>query len=154
MNKIKSITVFFLLTFLLSGCGFKVTDKTPLKNYIIEGIETQGDKKSGFIIKSIFLKTIGNKGSKRLQVTINTNKNKKVAEKNSSNRITRYEINLSTKVTIKYLDNDDIKVFNNSINGSYNVSDNHTTTINNQRNLEKNLAKKSGERIIKELLIQ
>ena len=154
MNKIKSITVFFLLTFLLSGCGFKVTDKTPLKNYIIEGIETQGDKKSGFIIKSIFLKTIGNKGNKRLQITINTNKNKKVAEKNSSNRITRYEINLSTKVTIKYLDNDDIKVFNNSINGSYNVSDNHTTTINNQRNLEKNLAKKSGERIIKELLIQ
>ena len=154
MNKIKSITVFFLLTFLLSGCGFKVTDKTPLKNYIIEGIETQGDKKSGFIIKSIFLKTIGNKGNKRLQITINTNKNKKVAEKNSSNRITRYEINLSTKVTIKYLDNDNIKVFNNSINGSYNVSENHTTTINNQKNLEKNLAKKSGERIIKELLIQ
>ena len=154
MNKIKSITVFFLITFLLSGCGFKVTDKTPLKNYIIEGIETQGDKKSGFIIKSIFLKTIGNKGNKRLQITINTNKNKKVAEKNSSNRITRYEINLSTKVTIKYLDSENIKVFSNSINGSYNVSENHTTTINNQRNLEKNLAKKSGERIIKELLIQ
>ena len=154
MNKIKSITVFFLLTFLLSGCGFKVTDKTPLKNYIIEGIETQGDKKSGFIIKSIFLKTIGNKGSNRLQIKINTDKNKKVAEKNSSNRITRYEINLSTKVTIKYLDSDNIKVFSNSINGSYNVSENHTTTINNQKNLEKNLAKKSGERIIKELLIQ
>ena len=154
MNKIKSITVFFLITFLLSGCGFKVADKTPLKNYIIEEIETKGDKKSGFIIKSIFLKTIGNKGSKRLQITINTNKNKKVAEKNSSNRITRYEINLSTKVTIKYLDSDNIKVFSNSINGSYNVSENHTTTINNQKNLEKNLAKKSGERIIKELLLQ
>ena len=154
MNKIKSITVFFLITFLLSGCGFKVADKTPLKNYIIEEIETQGDKKSGFIVKSIFLKTIGNKGNNGLQITINTSKNKKIAEKNSNNRVTRYEINLSTKVTIKYLDNGTIKVFNNSIKGSYNVSDNHTTTINNQKNLEKNLAKKSGERIIRELILE
>ena len=154
MNKIISIFVFFLLASLLVGCGFKVADKTPLKNYIIEEIETQGDKKSGFIIKSIFFKTIGNSGNRRLKITIDTNKNKKVLEKNSSNRTTRYEVSLSTKVKIKYLDSNDMKVFINSIKGSYDVSDNHTTTINNQKNLEKNLAKKSGERIIKELLVK
>ena len=154
MNKIKYIAVFFLFTLLLSSCGFKVADKRPLKNYVIEEIETQGDKKSGFIIKSIFFKTIGNRGDKRLKITIDTNKNKKIIEKNSSNKATRYEVNLSTKVKIEYLNNDSIKIFNNSIKGSYDVSDNHTTTINNQKNLEKNLAKKSGERIIKELLIQ
>lgn len=154
MNKVNSIIIFFLLTFLLSGCGFKLVDKTPLKNYVIEEIETRGDKKSSFIIKSIFLKTIGNKGDGRLKITINTKKDKKILEKNSSNRVTRYEINLSTKVTINFLDNDDIKIFNNSMRGSYDVSDNHITTINNQKNLERNLAKKSGEEIIKELVIQ
>ena len=154
MNKVKSIIIFFLLTLLLSGCGFKLADKTALKNYVIEEIETQGDKKSSFIIKSIFLKTIGNRGDGRLKITINTNKNKKIIEKNSSNRVTRYEINLSTKVTINFLDNDDIKIFSNSMRGSYDVSDNHITTINNQKNLEKNLAKKSGEEIMKELIIQ
>ena len=154
MNKVKSIIIFFLLTLLLSGCGFKLSDKTALKNYVIEEIETQGDKKSSFIIKSIFLKTIGNRGDGRLKIIINTNKNKKIIEKNSSNRVTRYEINLSTKVTINFLDNDDIKIFSNSMRGSYDVSDNHITTINNQKNLEKNLAKKSGEEIMKELIIQ
>ena len=154
MNKVKSILIFFLLTLLLSGCGFKLADKTALKNYVIEEIETQGDKKSSFIIKSIFLKTIGNRGDGRLKITINTNKNKKIIEKNSSNRVTRYEINLSTKVTINFLDNDDIKIISNSMRGSYDVSDNHITTINNQKNLEKNLAKKSGEEIMKELIIQ
>ena len=154
MNKVKSIIIFFLLTLLLSGCGFKLSDKTALKNYVIEEIETQGDKKSSFIIKSIFLKTIGNKGDGRLKITIDTKKDKNILEKNSSNRVTRYEINLSTKVTINFLDNDDIKILSNSMRGSYDVSDNHITTINNQKNLEKNLAKKSGERIIKELLIQ
>jgi len=154
MNKVKSIIIFFLLTLLLSGCGFKLSDKTALKNYVIEEIETQGDKKSSFIIKSIFLKTIGNRGDGRLKITINTNKNKKIIEKNSSNRVTRYEINLSTKVTINFLDNDDIKILSNSMRGSYDVSDNHITTINNQKNLEKNLAKKSGEEIMKELIIQ
>ena len=154
MNKVNSIIIFFLLTFLLSGCGFKLVDKTPLKNYVIEEIETRGDKKSSFIIKSIFLKTIGNKGDGRLKITIDTKKDKNILEKNSSNRVTRYEINLSTKVTINYLDNDDIKIFNNSMRGSYDVSDNHITTINNQKNLERNLAKKSGEEIIKELVIQ
>ena len=154
MNKVNSIIIFFLLTFLLSGCGFKLVDKTPLKNYVIEEIETRGDKKSSFIIKSIFLKTIGNKGDGRLKITIDTKKDKNILEKNSSNRVTRYEINLSTKVTINFLDNDDIKIFNNSMRGSYDVSDNHITTINNQKNLEKNLAKKSGEEIMKELIIQ
>ena len=154
MNKINSILAFFLLFFLLSGCGFKVADKTPLKNYNIKEIETKGDKKSGFIIKSIFFKTIGNKGNENLKITIDTNKEKEIKEKNSSNRVTRYEINLSTKVTINYLDDNKVKVYSNTISGSYNVSDNHTTTINNQKNLEKNLAKKSGERIIKELLVR
>ena len=154
MNKVKSIIIFFLLTLLLSGCGFKLADKTALKNYVIEEIETQGDKKSSFIIKSIFLKTIEKRGDGRLKITINTNKNKKIIEKNSSNRVTRYEINLSTKVTINFLDNDDIKIISNSMRGSYDVSDNHITTINNQKNLEKNLAKKSGEEIMKELIIQ
>ena len=154
MNKINSIIVIFLLNLFLLGCGFKLADKTPLNNYIIEEIETQGDKKSGFIIKSILLKTLGNKGNKRLKIIVNTNKNKRIIEKNSSNRITRYEVNLSTKVTINYLDDNNTKVFYNSVKGSYNVSDNHTTTINNQKNLEKNLSKKSGEKIIRELAIQ
>ena len=154
MNKLNSILAFFLIIFLLQSCGFKVADKTPLKNYKIKEIETKGDKKSGFIIKSIFFKTIGNKGNENLKILIKTNKEKKIKEKNSSNRVTRYEINLSTKVTINYLDDNKVKVFSNSISGSYDVSDNHTTTINNQKNLEKNLAKKSGERIIKELLVK
>ena len=110
MNKINSIIVIFLLNLLLLGCGFKLADKTPLNNYIIEEIETQGDKKSGFIIKSILLKTLGNKGNKRLKIIVNTNKNKRIKKKNSSNRITRYEVNLSTKVTINYLDDNNLNI--------------------------------------------
>ena len=40
------------------------------------------------------------------------------------------------------------------MNGSFDVSDNHSTTISNQNNLEKNLAKKSTDLIIKEIILK
>ena len=43
--------------------------------------------------------------------------------------------------------------FNISVEGSYDVSDNHSTTINNQNSLEKNLANETADLIIKELIL-
>ena len=83
-----------------------------------------------------------------------TTKEKGIKEKNDNNQITKYQIKVSTSVVINNLISGTKRNLNFLVDGSYDVSNNHSTTINNQNNLEKNLAKEIADLIIKELILK
>ena len=149
------IIFFFLILTATTNCGFKVLDKDKLLNLKIQNIETSGDKKTVFLIRNnlqkIFTK---NQGNEKIILNIKTDKNKKIKEKNLKNQITKYEITLNTNILIKFIDRGTNKDFLISVNGSYDVADNHTSTINNQNNLEKKLSKNSADQIINFLIMK
>ena len=155
MKILKKNFILFIAALLIFNCGFKVLDKSQLQNLKIENLETQGDKKTSFLIKSTLQKYFtNNENGESIFLVIKTDKTKTIKEKNLKNQIKKYAISLNTNISINYLDKIKSKNFTILVNGSYDVSDNHSTTISNQNNLEKNLAKKSANLIIKELILK
>ena len=155
MKILKKNFILFIAVMFIANCGFKVLDKSQLQNLKIESLETQGDKKTSFLIKSSLQKYFtNNENGESIFLVIKTDKTKTINEKNFKNQIKKYTISLNTNISINYLDKIKNKNFTIIVNGSYDVSNNHSTTISNQNNLEKNLAKKSAELIIKELILK
>tara|TARA_B100001057_G_scaffold469675_1_gene530241 strand:+ start:348 stop:827 length:480 start_codon:yes stop_codon:yes gene_type:complete len=155
MKILKKNFILFIALLHITNCGFKVLDKSQLQNLKVESLETQGDKKTSFLIKSNLQKFFtSNENGEKIFLVIKTNKTKTIKEKNRKNQIKKYEISLNTNININYLDEIKNKNFTVLVSGSYDVSDNHSTTISNQNNLEKNLTKKSADLIIKELILK
>ena len=91
--KFFSFTVFL---FLLTNCGFSVVKNNI--NYNITEISTIGDKKINFILKNKLFLNSNDKNQKIIKLNLNTNKTKTIKEKNISNQITKYQININTDI--------------------------------------------------------
>jgi len=151
MHPIKIFIVSFLFL-VLTQCGFKVLDKSELKKYKISLIETSGDKKINFLIKNDLMSNIQNNiSNEEIIIKINSEKNKAIKEKNINNQITKYEISLNTQVEVIFIKENLNKLMSFNISGDYDVGDNHSTTINNQNNLERLLTSKISAQIINKL---
>ena len=145
----------FALLILTISCGYKVLDKSQLFNFKLERFDTEGDNKLNFLIKNNLQKIFkNNEGNERIFLKMKTSKEKGIKEKNDSNQITKYQIKVNTSVIINNLISGTKRNLNFSVDGSYDVSNNHSTTINNQNNLEKNLAKEIADLIIRELILK
>tara|TARA_X000001036_G_scaffold360393_1_gene343345 strand:+ start:58 stop:525 length:468 start_codon:yes stop_codon:yes gene_type:complete len=146
----KIILIIFLLT-LLNNCGFKIAEEKTLRGYFISEIDTYGEGRINYKIKNLLNAKSTDNAKKKLKITLNTNKEKKIKEKNINNEITKYQMNITTKVKFK---DDLLKLSGNfTINatGEYKVLAKHIQTINNEKKLQKNLADEIADRIIEEL---
>ena len=151
----KNITLALIMLIILNNCGYKVIDKSQFSNLKVESFLTEGDNKLNFLIKNNLQKVLGNnQGDERVYFKLKTVKEKEVREKNDSNRITKYQIKIITTVMLNFLDTGKTQNFNISVIGNYDVSDNHSTTINNQNDLEKNLSDETADLIIRELILR
>ena len=140
--------------FFLSGCGFKVLDRAQLKSFQIQEIVTKGDTKINFLIKNNLMNNFSkSEANKSIILDIKSSKEKTIKEKNIKNQITKYKITLLTEVKIDFIGAGLNKKFNIYTDGSYEIAASHATTINNQNNLEKVIAKRTSEKIIKELIL-
>ena len=150
----KNRNIILLLGFLLlSGCGFKVLNKTELRSFQIKEIVTKGDSKNNFLIKNNLMNNFSrSKANESVLLNISSTKNKEIKEKNIKNQITKYKISLITDVKIDLIGAKVNKKFKIYSDGSFDIASSHATTINNQNNLEKILAKKTSEKIINELI--
>ena len=150
----KNRNIILLLGFLLlSGCGFKVLNKTELRSFQIKEIVTKGDSKINFLIKKNLMNNFSrSKANESVLLNISSTKNKEIKEKNIKNQITKYKISLITDVKIDLIGAKVNKKFKIYSDGSFDIASSHATTINNQNNLEKILAKKTSEKIINELI--
>ena len=138
--------------FLMMSCGFKVLDKSSFFNLKINEIQTQGDTKASFLIKNNLQKILNINNEGDHYIVLSTNKKKEIKEKNSKNQITKYRITISSTLSLNSLKTNEKNSFSTEISGSYDVSNNYSTTISNQNNLEKNLAKKTSDLLTKELI--
>ena len=151
----KKIILALIVLIILNNCGYKVINKSQFSNLKVESFLTEGDNKLNFFIKNKLQKVLSNnQGDERIYLRLKTIKKKEVKEKNDSNRITKYQIKINTTVMLNYLDTGKTQNFNISVKGNYDVSDNHSSTINNQNDLEKNLSDETVDLIIKELILR
>ena len=132
MNK---IFLFFFLNLLLFGCGYKVVDKSNLRNFYITEITNTGDNRINFKIKNKLLFNNPENKQKPLSLTIDSNKKKNIYEKNDKNEITKYKIDVEIKV--KYVEVVNKNNGNFVINASkiLDVKDQQSSTLNRERKL-------------------
>ena len=134
--KIISILVFLIL---LSSCGFKPINQKNGNLINFRNIKVTGEQRIAYALKNNLL-LISNKNSKNnydAEIKINKKKNSKI--KNSSGKITRYELSINVSLELTNLD-DNIKINKSFVrSGDYNVAVIHSDTIDNEKNLTKNI---------------
>jgi hypothetical protein len=146
----KIILIIFLLT-LLNNCGFKIAEEKTLRGYFISEIDTYGEGRINYKIKNLLNAKSTDNAKKKLKITLNTNKEKKIKEKNINNEITKYQMNITTKVNYENIFQKMSDDFIINVSGEYKVVEKHISTINNEKKLQKNLANEIADRILKEL---
>ena len=135
---IKRIVFVFLGFFLLSNCGFKVIDNEQLNNYSVENLEITGDNQIAYHIKKV-LNNNNNNDKQKINLKINIQKNKQIKEKNINNEITKYEITITLNVAYIIKLNGKSGQFKINESGSYQVENQYSQTLNNEKKLQDTL---------------
>ena len=146
----KKIILLLLGIFLFFGCGFKPVNLNT--NFKISEINTTGDQRLNYKIKNKLLISESKDNELIIEISLNTNKNKLIKEKNISNEITKYEINIITQVEYRATKGEDLKAFTVTKNGSYEVSSRHSDTLSNEKSLEESLINEVSDEIIERLI--
>ena len=146
----KLFKIFFVLV-LLHGCGFKVQNQSSLKNYYLKSIKTSGDKRINFNIKNKLSLKTGSENGKPLNLTIDTIKTKNVKEKNDKNIITKYAIRIDLKIVVEINGVD--KNINLSDEKDFNVGNQYSQTIRNEKQAIQDITDKLLDRVVKEISI-
>ena len=147
----KKIILIIFLLISINNCGFKIAEKKTLGGYFISEINASGEGRINYKIKNLLNANSTDNAKKKLKITLNTNKEKKIKEKNINNEITKYQMNITTKVKFK---DDILKLsgdFTINVSGEYRVLENHIQTINSEKKLRNNLANEITDKIITEL---
>ena len=147
----KSIFII-LIGFLIQNCGFTVLEQTNLKYFYIKEINATGNNRINYDLKNNLIIKSGNKKNKPLVVSINSSKKKNIKEKNNKNVITKYLIQIDLVVKVES-NNKLVKTINLSEQRDFNVSTQYSQTINNEKQVTKDITDKMVEKIIKEISI-
>jgi hypothetical protein len=149
MKKTLLITLTYLL---LVGCGYKVINKSEKTNFTVEEIIFTGDKRIGNRVNrniSIYFK----ENSKNLlSITLDSQKEKIIKEKNIKNQITKYEIKITVNLKINVINKNIEKYIRLSSYGDYLVGENNSDTRNNELSLMENLISNISEDVYSELI--
>ena len=142
---LKSVIIIFLVT----GCGFKVVNQSQIIDFNIDNISTAGDKRISYIIKNNLLPYSKSDGKKLLNIEIDINKNKSIKERNIKNEITKFQISITAFVQYRSEKNGKFQI---SKRGNFNVSNQYSQTLNNEKKLIEMLSESIAESIIEELI--
>ena len=145
----KLITI--LLTLVLTGCGFKVVQNSSFNNFSISDINTEGDKRINFSLKNKLSLASTESVNKLIQISLKTNKDKQVKERNIKNEITKYQIKITVRVTCTEISNGSEFEFSKSKTGDYSVSKQYSRTLSNEKKLVELLTNNIADQILNEL---
>lgn len=149
-NRILLILILSLITI---NCGFKVVDRSDFGSFNIAEINTTGEKKINFKIRNKLLFNSKEENQRNIVLNLVSLKNKNVKEKNINNKIIKYQIDLV--VNVNYLEVETNKSGDISIkkSGDFNVADQHSQTLNNEKNLLNNLIDDIADELYDELIV-
>ena len=150
----KKIILFISFTFFLIGCGFKVINYSDLIKFNITEIKLLGDKTINHKIKNKLMYKTNIPQKVKINLIIETKRNKSIKEKNSRNEITKYGVTLSSTVTV--LDNLQESIFNLQVtkNGDYAVGDRHANTLQNEKELLKDITNQIADDIFRQISLK
>ena len=143
--------IAILLTLVLTGCGFKVVQNSSFNNFSISDIITEGDKRINFRLKNKLSSASTESVNKLIQISLKTNKDKQVKERNIKNEITKYQIKITVNVTCTEISNGSEFEFSKSKSGDYTVSNQYSKTLSNEKKLVELLTDNIADQILNEL---
>ena len=146
MSKKINIILIFILSFLVLSCGYKKISQVESQIHF-QNVNVTGDKRIGFMLKNDLL-LISNKDSEdKYVLDLNVTKKRKVKQKNSAGKVTRYNLSISANLLFKNIDTQ--KTIERSFvrNSDYDIAKNHSDTINNEKNTKGNVVQKLSEDI-------
>jgi len=137
--------IFFLL---FLSCGFKPIGKIDRNQIFIQDINIKGEKRIGYALKNNILLISNESSENKYLAEIKLVKQKKIKIKDTTGKAKRYTIFLNTSLELVNLSNDirTRKTFIRNID--FDVSEDHSSTINNERNAMNNLTQKISEDMI------
>ena len=143
--------ITILLTLILTSCGFKVVQKSSFNNFSISDIITEGDKRINFSLKNKLSSQSTDSENKLIKISLKTNKDKQVKERNIKNEITKYQIKITVNVTCTEISNGTEFEFSKSKKGDYSVSNQYSRTLSNEKKLVELLTDNIADQILNEL---
>ena len=146
-----TILISVIIIYLNTGCGFKVVNQSGLTNFKIENILTSGDNRISYIIKNKLLPYNNSNGKNLITLEIDLKKNKSIKEKNINNETTKIEISINAVVQYRSDKSGEFKI---SKKGAYNVADQYSQTLTNEKKLIRILSENIAEKIIEELILR
>ena len=149
----RNLTIIFLLI-VLTGCGFKVVERSNFDNFSISKIITEGDKRINFNLKNKLSYASSENEKKLIQISLKTDKDKNVKERNIKNEITKYQIKITVDVTCMEISNGTKFTFSKTKSGDYSVSNQYSQTLSNEKKLIELLTNKLADQILEELTIK
>ena len=143
MKKI-TISLYILIIISLSSCGYSRLNN-QLNEFKFNSIVINGDKKLSYILKNNLSLLSNSESQKSYDLLINLTSSKTSKIKDTAGKTTRF--NMVLNADLKLTDNN--KVVKNrsfTISSDYDVSNNHSDTIRNEKNsIQNNIGALSEE---------
>lgn len=150
---IKKIFIILLCSFFLTNCGFKTVNNSDALKFDIVIETITGDNKINYLLRNeLRQNNLNNKN--KIKLNLETIILKEINEKNIKNEITKYELLIKTRVKYNSLGFDKEEEFLVTKSGVYNVGEQFSRTINNEKKLIKFLTQEISTEIINNLMIK
>lgn len=148
----KKKNTFLIIMFLfLNQCGFKVVNYSELNNFKIQEIITEGENKINYKLKNYIQVISNNNSNTNIVLNIASKSKSSIKEKNSSNEVTKYQLEITTIINLRVLNTSETDKFELIVNGDYLVADKYSKTLENQEQLIENLTRELSSKIKREL---
>jgi len=128
------IIIMLSLSLILTSCGYKKINQKNASIIYIQNINVVGDRKISYILKNNILLISDSISENKYNLEIKTTKKKINKIKNTSGRVTRYNLSISANLKMINIDNKQIiyRIFVKK--NDYEVATNHSKTITNENN--------------------
>ena len=137
---------------MLSGCGFKVLNKSELSDFNIKEVTTYGNKRINYKIRNDLLSYNKKDSANILTIELDSKKEKIIKEKNIKNQITKYQIIVNVSMSLNIINRGIKEKINLSNQGSYTVAENNSSTRNNEKKLVENLVSNISQKILDKII--
>ena len=152
MTKKNNIIFIFLVYTLLTSCGFKKINQSESVIHL-QNISINGENRISYLLKNNILVISNSDAQSKYDLEIDLKKTKSNKIKDSTGKVTRFNIEISANLNLQnYYDTEVIsKTF--SKNTNYEIADNHSKTVSNEKTAIKLTVQELSEEIKKFIII-
>ena len=146
-NKKKIISVF-ILSLILSSCGFKQISKKNSELIYIQNIKINDEQRIAYNLKNDILLISDSNSKNKYNVEVKIEKREKNKIKDKTGKVTRYEILVNASLQLTNLNGNKKTERAFLRNGDYDVATIHSNTLNAEKYLIKNLTQQISDDIV------